>query len=54
MGQSRRFDRELITSALPRLADIPEVSAHVGKVPMCDIEHAGRSKESRPKAALQT
>jgi hypothetical protein len=34
MGQKRRFDRRLVTSGLPRLADIFRVRRHVSKVPI--------------------
>jgi hypothetical protein len=33
MGHSRRFGRGLVTSGLPRSADIDQVSRHVSKVP---------------------
>src|SRR5260221_8106498 len=33
LGQSRHFDRALLTSGLPRLADILRVIRHVSKVP---------------------
>jgi hypothetical protein len=36
LGHSRQFGRGLATSALPRSADIHQVSRHVSKVPIAD------------------
>jgi hypothetical protein len=37
VDQKRHFDCALITSGLPRLADIPSVSRHVSKVPIPEV-----------------
>jgi hypothetical protein len=37
LGQSRHFDREPLTSGLPRLADILRVIRHVSKVPKAEV-----------------
>jgi hypothetical protein len=37
LGQKRRFDRRLVNSGLPHMADIFRVRRHVSKVPIADI-----------------
>jgi hypothetical protein len=37
LGHKRRFDRQPLTSGVPRSTDIPGRSRHVAKVPRRDI-----------------
>jgi len=47
-GQSRRFDGQPATSALPLIADVGRKDRHVSKVPTADI----RMKEAPTEAVL--
>src|SRR3984893_5889392 len=50
MGQSRRFDRPLLTSDLPPETDIVRVGRHVSKVPthkVAALQPAAREQEPR-------
>src|SRR6266481_6275691 len=52
MGHSRRFDHRHVTSGLPRLTDVPEVSRHVSNVPILEVANLKLRKVPRKSLSI--